>query len=402
MKRLYHVILASVLCAWLTAVAAHFSLAPKITVEPLPLPQSDATLFHSGTPSVSRGDFSDYLARLIAFDTKYQRLQPSFSAHFNLLRGTAFFHPENVHKYIDNLQALRNNPLAYQAAVQRWIRGQIDIYARLVELRQQAKRQGLEQSPDVAATLDFYAAGAKTALLEELIVAGDMEPSVAGMRAFVNGKEPTARRLIERGPESDTDLTPPDEQRRLKDRWRRFRQEVLQSGQATNRCDSVKSLSAPSKTLMVEIGTHRIDFEQYRAIFGVPADERFWGGQKRANCSRLILFYAMADLVDELGILPARLEKDIRVSGEIYLMARQLTTEAAVDLMENKDGRQTELTIARELMQYPKVLEVKDWLLARKQDAEEKGADRVIDQALIEGTEWHLRRTLAPKHSIHM
>jgi hypothetical protein len=208
--------------------------------------------------------------------------------------------------------------------------------------------------------------------------------------------------LIEQGSEGDTELIPPDEQRRLKDRWRRFRRDVLQSRQAINRCEEVSSLSTSGETLMVEIGSHRIDFFQYRAIFGVPTDERFWGGQKRVNCSRLILFYAMADLVDELGILPSRLQKDIRVSGEIYLMGRQLAAEAGADLMEKKDHTQTGLAIARELMQYPRIVEVKDWLLARKHGADEKDADRLLDQGLIEGTEWHLRRTLAPKHSIHM
>lgn len=402
MNRFAHSIILLALFAWFGSAEAHFSLAPKIAIEPLPLPQPETTLFRSGAISASRGEFSDYLQRLIAFDTKYQRLQPNFSAHFNLLRGVAFFHPDNVHRYIDTTVAVRANPAMYQFAVKQWIKGQIGVYARLTELFQRAKQGKLDRSPEVAATLEFYAAGAKTALLEELIVLGDMDPSVAGMRAFVGSKGPQALGLIDRGIEGDTELTPPEEQRRLKDRWRRFRHDLLQSTRPVNRCESVTTFSEPGESLMIELGRHRITFAQYRALFGLPASEKYWAGQKRGNCSRMILFYAMADFADELGILPARLQKDIRISSEIYLMGVQLAGEASMDLTDRDGSAPLSLAVARELMQHPKVIEVKDWLLAKRAPAQDGGADRFLDQELIESTEWSLERTLAPKHSIHM
>ena len=73
-----------------------------------------------------------------------------------------------------------------------------------------------------------------------------------------------------------------------------------------------------------------------------------------------------------------------------------------MDLTDRDGSAPLSLAVARELMQHPKVIEVKDWLLAKRAPAQNGDADRFLDQELIESTEWSLERTLAPKHSIHM
>lgn len=401
MTRLSELGLLVCLCLWLSTSEAHFSLAPKITVAPLPLPEPETPLMHLGEIRISRGDFSDYLDRLTTFETKYQRLQPSFSSHFNLVRGVVFFHPDNVHQYIDTIASLDGDPRMGDLLARQWIKGQLGLYRRLRGLLHRAREGGLERAPDVMATLAFYSAGVKTSLLEELIVLGDMEPSVQGLRSFVADPSRNAERLMARGIESDGELTPPEEQRRLRDRWRRFRQDLLQATPAVDRCDAIESPSASPETPLVELGQRRITLADYLAVFGAPRDARRWIGQRRGNCARLFLFYAMADLVDALDILPARLERDIRVSSAIFLMGVQLSREARAALTTEEDSRLTDLEITQRLMQHPRVIQVKDWLLTQ-QDLSIQASDRFLDRAFIDQTEWRLERILAPKHAIHL
>jgi|GEM_PF-5943729 len=308
MKRLSLSVVFVLSCSWLGLTEAHFSLAPKIAIEPLTVPQPDTTLFKFGEVTASRGQFTDYLERLTVFETKYQRVQPNFSAHFNLVQGVAFFHPENVNNYIDGIEAVRDNPELYNFSVAQWIKGQVGVYAQMIRLSDHALRGAQEHTPEVKAVLDFCAAGVKTALLEELVVLGEMKPSVDAVKRAIQRGDKEVMRLIREGPLPDTALTSPDEQRRLKKRWREFRKDLLESTARTNYCESIKTFSEPPDTIVVEVGERKINLGEYLAIFGIPANEKQWTGQKRGSCSRMILFYAMADLVDSLGIMPPRLK----------------------------------------------------------------------------------------------
>lgn len=98
-RRLSILALLAVLVALPSDPSAHFALAPKILVAPLDFEDPDAWVIESGRLSASRADFSAYLKRITAFDTKYDRIQPSFYHHFSLIRGIALQHPENVHSY---------------------------------------------------------------------------------------------------------------------------------------------------------------------------------------------------------------------------------------------------------------------------------------------------------------
>ncbi|MCG8597851.1 MAG: hypothetical protein MI785_26285 [Kiloniellales bacterium] len=98
-RRLSILALLAVLVALPSDPSAHFALAPKILVAPLDFEDPDARVIESGRLSASRADFSAYLKRITAFDTKYDRIQPSFYHHFSLIRGIALQHPENVHSY---------------------------------------------------------------------------------------------------------------------------------------------------------------------------------------------------------------------------------------------------------------------------------------------------------------
>ncbi len=381
---------------------AHFALAPKIAIEPLPLPEPDQILFDTGSVKATRGEFSDYLQRLTAFQTKYQRLQPTFSAHFELLQSVAFYHPENVHQYIDSLAPVRERPDMYRFAVSQWIRGQLGVYARLKQLG--AEADSLRQDKDDStAVIDFYAAGSKTALLEELIVAGDMPPSIEGLAKFVARDDDQSRYLIANGPPVDTVLTPPEEQRRLKDRWRAFRRDVLNKTPAVNRCDTVNSPSDPADTVVVEVAGKEITLADYLAIFGMPETQGQWASLKRANCSRLVLFYSMAEVAQEMKLEPARIKRDIAASRQILRMAQQLAARALTDPSKAIQDLQISPERPRYLLQKQRLTQVKDWLLARSaNETAAQSGKRYLDNVFITDTQWRLERVLAPKHSIHM
>ena len=108
------------------SISAHFALAPKILVAPLDFEDPDARVIESGRLSASRADFSAYLKRITAFDTKHDRIQPSFYHHFSLIRGIALQHPENVHSYIDRLEGVRGRPELVKLATAFWFEKQAD------------------------------------------------------------------------------------------------------------------------------------------------------------------------------------------------------------------------------------------------------------------------------------
>jgi hypothetical protein len=380
---------------------AHFTLAPKIEIMPKAVEQPDALFIRYGDIEASRGDFLEYLQRLTAFDTKYQKVQANFSTHFDLLRGVAFYHPENVHQYIDSIKIAKSNKALHAFAIKAWFSHQADIFTRLLPIREAAKRSQLIKSPQIQPVLDLYVAGAKTALLEELIILGDMQPSVAGITRFVNEKSDGFQELLNKGVEVDTEVTPAEEQRRLKKRWSDFRKDVLKHTQQVRYDHEVKSPDMPHDTLIAEVNAHKLDWGDYLAVYGLPPTNNRWVGLKKSNVSRLILFYAMADLADHLGLAPERIQRDIRISTNIYLMGAELARQAAPRLLDKPD-KKLSLKDVSDIMQYPKVVEVKDWLLSRKQEKEPNEVEVFIKKEFLGETDWSLKRVLAPKHSIHL
>jgi hypothetical protein len=209
------------------SLEAHFTMAPKIEILPKTVEQPNTLFIRQGDSQASRGDYLDYLQRMTTFDTKYQKVQTNFASHFDLLQGVAFFHPDNVHKYIDSIAVAQENKPIYEIAVKVWVRHQAEIFARLLPLRDQALRAEIAEDPGIKPVLELYTAGAKTALLEELILLGDMEPNQAGITRYVKDKPGDYQQILHKGVTLDTEITPPVEQRRLKKRWSGFRKDVI-------------------------------------------------------------------------------------------------------------------------------------------------------------------------------
>ena len=248
---------------------------------------------------------------------------------------------------------------------------------------------------------DLYAAGAKTVLLEELIVLGEMEPSVAGPTRYIE-KDPAAlQRLLGKGLELDAEATPTEEQRRLKKRCSDFRRDVLKHTPQRRYDEWLEKPQAPLDTRIAQVNQHHISLGEYRAVYGAASERRPFQGVSKASISRLILFYAMADLADRHELVPQRVRKDIRLCGELFLIAVGLARQAVSHLL-GQDVDRLDLKAVHRLMQYPKVVEVKDWLLAHKAHEGTVDSQVVIKEEFITETAWSLQRVLAPKHSIHL
>ena len=337
--RLRHLAILALLAAVIalpSGLTAHFALAPKILVAPLDFEDPEARVIDAGRLSASRADFSAYLKRITAFDTKYDRVQPSFYLHFSLIRGIALQHPENVHSYIDRLEGVRGRPELFQLATTFWFEKQAEVFGGLLRFHAAAASRGLQRDPKVRKVLDLYVASLKVAFLEELIVLGEMPPSVAGLRTFVDGSPAERRHRIDTGAADDSELTPPEEQRRMKLRWIAFRRDVLAAAEPANRCAEVSSLDLPEETVLVEINQRRFSLADLHQIFGKPETDRRWNAVKRVNCCRLVLFYAMADLADSLGIQPEGLAAEAAVSEFLYLAALGIVDDLAPELLSDE------------------------------------------------------------------
>jgi hypothetical protein len=352
-----------------------------------------------GATRASRSDFAGYLTRLTAFDTKYDRVQPSFYAHFSLARGIALFYPDNVHKYIDRVSLVADDAALHALAVRSWFRGQAEMFARLEYFHRRALENGLGEDPALRAVMDLYEAGSKTEFLEELLVLGSMPPSVSGLKDFVANLPPGERGQLSTGIENDTELTPQEEQAAMKRRWIDFRTDLIATTALESRCETVTSADTPGETLMLQVNERRITLADYLAVFGRMGDRRF-NATKRANCNRLALYYAAADLVDVLGIEPQRVRDKVRVSRALLLTAAQIARELGPALAETKGGP-ARVAFVRDLQAYPMVVRVKERVIERTQGPVIEDEACFIDRDFIGSVAWSLKRSLAPKHSIH-
>lgn len=371
---------------------AHLALAPKVEVAPL-FTEDDSLLVRTGAIRITRAEFSRYLARLTAFPTKYQRLQPGFDSHFQLVQSVAFHHPRNVHDYIDNVDQLNEHHPLYRFAVRQWVRGQLGVYVRL---RQVLAAKPTPDADDhrTAAVLAFYEAGAKTALLEELITATRIEPSISGLKAAAERADPELLGVLANGPPVDDTLTPPEEQRRMRDRWRAFRDNVMRESGVVNHCDRFASPDGTFDAAMIESSGEVVTLADYLVIFGRPSSTMAWPSQRRGNCARMALYLSMGSVVDDLGLLPERVRQDITVSGDLYRMGKSLATAGGSESMSE----------VRALGRKPEVVLVRDKLLSQPLAPEpvDDGDSPYVDEDWLTSIQWKLARVLAPKHAIHM
>ncbi len=378
---------------------AHFALAPKIEISPSGFEAPQANLIQIQSVDINRQKYADYLNRVTAFDTKYDRVQTNFFSHFEVIRGIALFHPDNVHKFIDNIAALKQQPRFYQLAVTNWFKEQALMFARFNLFINQARQQKLEHQPEIKAVLNFYQAGAKTEFLEELIVLGKMPPSLEGLKQFVTTIPENNRHSIDTGIVDDQELTPVAEQERMKKRWLDFRQQILQQANVEQQCANIPASDADPQTVIITFQQHKISLQDYLAIFGKPPLASQWKPVSRVNCTRLGLFHAMADTVDQLGIVPDKVTQKINTSTDLYLASNMMISQLGPLLVSEAD-RKHHQSMLRQLMAYPDVLRLKDALVKSSQPllADERFK---LDQNFFNSVSWGLQRTMAPKHSIH-
>lgn len=386
---------------WLSDATAHFALAPKLDIQPAELESPQAVLMKVGNITATRGEFSDYLQRITAFDTRYDRIQPNFYAHFNLVRGVALFYPDNVHTYIDKIALVKEQPSFYKLAVNSWFEKQAEMFTRILYYQRRAAETQLINNNDIKAVTDFYAASAKTAFIEELIVLGSMPPTLQGLNDFVRKLSPERRSKLETGAANDTELTPPDEQQKMRQRWIRFRRDVLNNTKQTRHCDTVQSLSTPQDAVLVSINQHKISMADFFAIFGKPQDDKQWNAVKRVNCSRLILFYAMGDLAEELNIVPEGVRKKTRITQQLYLAGVQMARELGPLVIKNQRSP-NDLMVVQELMAFPQVVDLQEQVIRATNRLAARNELSFLDKTYLASVPWRLERKLAPQHSIHL
>lgn len=386
---------------WWVDASGHFALAPKLEIQPTELESPQAVLMKVGNITATRGEFSDYLQRITAFDTRYDRIQPNFYSHFSLLRGVALFYPDNVHTYIDKLALIKQQPPIYKLAINSWFEKQAEIFTRILFYKKRALKTKLTNRDDVKAVTEFYAASAKTEFIEELIVLGSMPPTLQGLNDFVGKLSVEKRRQLATGAANDTELTPLDEQQKMRQRWIKFRRDVLSNTTQTSHCDTIQSLSVPQDTVLMAINQHKISMADFFAIFGKPQDDRQWNAVKRVNCSRLTLFYAMGDLAEKLNIVPERIRKKIDTSLQLYLAGVQMARELAPLVI--KDQRSpNDLTLVQELMTFPQVVDLQDQVVQATNRLAVDDESSFLDKKYLASVPWRLERKLAPQHSIHL
>ena len=372
-------------------VSAHFSVAPKIkayfTKEVAP-----EKPFIKEAP-LTRGEFLNYLDRLTAFDTKYDRVQPKFYAHFNLIRGVALAYPENVHDYIDTLTLLKTNTQVYQNGVKSWFSHQAELFSLLTDLYLKAEKLKLQESHEYQVISRFYSGGVKAAFLEELVVLGNMPATQEGLIAHINALPSAQRQSPNTGIAQDTELTPIAEQTRMKKRWVAFRKDLLKNQNIQRYYKDVKQSSLAPSTLLAKIGNRSITLGDFNHQYGKLEDNRF-ASQKKANIERLIFYVAASNLFDSLGFSISKVNKNLLVTHRLILMAMQLSKDA-FGTVKGVRGAPGDLAYVRDLQAYPKILEVKDWISASI-------VTHQLDDNFFDPSLWVLERTLEPQHSVHL
>lgn len=368
---------------------AHFALAPKLTVGPVDYDEPEAVLVRVGKLTASRGDFGTYLRRLTAFDTKYDRVQPSLSAHFGLVRALALFHPRDVHAYLAHVEEIQGDEEIRDLALRTWFLRQAEMFGYIEAFASRAQDQGVHEEAATRAVIDLYTAGAKAEFLEELIVLGSMDPTVEGLRDFLHRLSPAARADPPTRIEQDQALSSPGEQRRMRSRWITFRRDAIKTATISDNCGA--DLDAASTAPLLEINQHRMTHRDYSAIFG---SESRAAGAVKANCRRAALFWAVADIGDALGMDPPRVQEKVRTTQRLFLAAKQLLRELE---LRPPGTSSRDLAWVRKLQSYPQILETKASLLSSA-----PGDTAEIDRTFISSVTWQLKRALAPKHSIHL
>jgi hypothetical protein len=259
----------------------------------------------------------------------------------------------------------------------------------------------LANSNDIKAVMDFYAASAKTEFIEELIVLGSMPPTLQGLNDFFSKLSIEQRRRLATGAANDTRLTPPDEQQKMRQRWISFRRDVLNNTKQTRHCDTVQSMSAPQDTVLVSLNQHQVSMANFFAIFGKPKDDKQWNATKRVNCSRLVLFYAMADLADKFHVVPERVRKKIDTSQQLYLAAVQMARELGPLVIKGQRSP-NDLRLVQDLMAFPQVVNLQEQLIKATNQLAAHNQLSFLDTKYLASVPWRLERKLAPQHSIHL
>lgn len=208
---------------------------------------------------------------------------------------------------------VKGQPLFYKLAIDGWFERQAEVFAAILYYHQKSIKAGNADKNTTHAVMNFYDASVKTEFMEELIVLGSMPPTVQRLKGFVNALPTDKRRSIDTGAEEDTELTPPEEQQKMRRRWITFRRDVLKNINTSNQCHSVDSIGVAKDTVLVQVDEHKVTVADYMAIFAKPRNDNQWNASKNANCSRLVLVYAMAALADELDVIPERVRRKMAV-----------------------------------------------------------------------------------------
>ena len=318
-----------ILMATAISVAAHSPVATRIVIEAEDVSDHDASFIYLDDETIAtRADFLAYLRRIAAAESPFVTGQPRFYAHFALSRALALTHPDHVHRYLDEADAVYGRRGLRDFMIHQWVAGQAMVYANFLA------RAEVRSEPDLATeqVRRFHRVASRAGYLDALVRFGDMPPTVSGLRRFAAGLSPAARQRrlqdVMRGEMSFPTTTA--EYHRRNRRSLGFQKEVFAASGAQLTCGAVEfsRLQSESDRPLAAVGGAELDAFAYSAIFGAPSDAAFWQSTRRTHCRRWALYTAMAAEADRLGLAVAGLGAEIGVDMVFYLAARSIVADA--------------------------------------------------------------------------
>ena len=371
----------------------HFSIATKLEVRPVVVTQPDRALISLDGARVTRGEFAAYLQRLVALDTKNDRTQPAFYAALTLWRRVALTQPIGADAYLRSRDELP--PATRPDVTAAWFRIQAQLIADVFAGQSPEWLDAMGDSKPLADLLNYYRAARRLDYLEQFVVSSDVEAVPAAIAAAIARRVKAGEPVVDANwlREIDDTLSTPEEQMRMRKRWRTFSRAVVTATPSKKHCDQIDYDALGQPLTLATINAHVLDVATYPALFGNVRDPSHWRSTATLNCSRYVRSLALSDWAALSGIEPPDLERDVLGARLVVLLATALAQQVSPAPSPAGD-----VALATSVLRAP---ELESWFAAWNEERGTRSAASV-DTRFIQSVNWVLERIDAPLHSIHM